>query len=168
MDYLKYDNCARGPAEWQPRYNAMRNALLKYWKQPILYALCEWGEDDVWKWGNETGHSWRISFDIWPYPPPPLSPVYPLYRSIVFVLCVFEIRRWMTTHVCRSWERIVYIAEIQARTWMYSGPYGYGDMDMLGIPSHLPLLPRPLIRPPFRIFLGGEFVKLEAGCDSGY
>lgn len=28
----------------------------------------------------------------------------------------------------------MYIAEIQARTWMYSGPYGYGDMDMLGIP----------------------------------
>ena len=30
------------------------------------------------------------------------------------------------------WERIAWIAEIQARTWMYSGPYGHGDMDMLG------------------------------------
>ena len=66
VDYLKYDNCYRGLPEWQPRYNRMRDALLKYWKQPILYALCEWGEDDVWKWGNETGHTWRISLDIWP------------------------------------------------------------------------------------------------------
>jgi hypothetical protein len=31
-----------------------------------------------------------------------------------------------------TWDRIAWIAEIQARTWMYSGPYGYGDMDMLG------------------------------------
>ena len=31
-----------------------------------------------------------------------------------------------------AWNRIAEIAEIQARTWMYSGPYGYGDMDMLG------------------------------------
>jgi hypothetical protein len=32
----------------------------------------------------------------------------------------------------RTWDRIAWIAEIQARTWMYSGPYGHGDMDMLG------------------------------------
>ena len=31
-----------------------------------------------------------------------------------------------------NWDRIAWIAEIQSRTWMYSGPYGYGDMDMLG------------------------------------
>ena len=41
----------------------------------------------------------------------------------------------------RTWERIAYIAEIQARTWMYSGPYGYGDMDMLGTPLPPPLFP---------------------------
>src|SRR5205085_7607591 len=69
VDYLKYDNCGRGREVWKPRYDAMRDALLKSWKQPILYALCEWGEDDVWKWGNETGHSWRISEDIHPYLP---------------------------------------------------------------------------------------------------
>lgn len=109
VDYLKYDNCGRGLPVWKPRYDQMRDALLKYWDQPILYALCEWGEDDVWVWGNETGHSWRISGDIWPY-----------------------------LHHCgrtdnRSWESIAWIANIQSRTWMYSGPYGYGDMDMLGM-----------------------------------
>jgi alpha-galactosidase len=85
----------------------MRDALLKFWEQPILYALCEWGEDKVWRWGNETGHSWRISEDIWPYIPP---------RAIDV----------------RTWDRIAWIASIQARTWMYTGPYGFGDMDMLG------------------------------------
>jgi len=31
-----------------------------------------------------------------------------------------------------TWERIAWIANIQAEVWNYSGPYGYGDMDMLG------------------------------------
>lgn len=26
----------------------------------------------------------------------------------------------------------MWIAEIQARIWNYSGPFGYNDMDMLG------------------------------------
>ena len=66
IDYLKYDNC-NGPPEWRNRYARMRDALLKFWNRPVLYAICEWGQDDVWTWGNETGHSWRISGDISPY-----------------------------------------------------------------------------------------------------
>ena len=31
-----------------------------------------------------------------------------------------------------AWDRIMLIASIQARTWNYTGPYGFGDMDMLG------------------------------------
>lgn len=27
----------------------------------------------------------------------------------------------------------MWIADIQARIWNYTGPYGFGDMDMLGI-----------------------------------
>ena len=87
----------------------MRDALLKYWDRSILYALCEWGEDEVWKWGNETGHSWRITPDIWPCVP-----------------------RCSSLMLLRSWDRIAWIAGVQAKIWMYSGPYGYGDMDMLG------------------------------------
>ena len=33
----------------------------------------------------------------------------------------------------RAWDRIMWIADIQARIWNYTGPYGFGDMDMLGI-----------------------------------
>lgn len=32
-----------------------------------------------------------------------------------------------------AWDRIMWIADIQARIWNYTGPYGFGDMDMLGI-----------------------------------
>jgi len=28
----------------------------------------------------------------------------------------------------------MFIASIQARIWNYTGPYGFGDMDMLGTP----------------------------------
>jgi alpha-galactosidase len=72
VDYLKYDNCQtfytgyNGSESYQTRYMAMRDALLRSWNtsRPIHYSLCEWGNDDVWTWGNETGHSWRIAIDI--------------------------------------------------------------------------------------------------------
>ena len=32
-----------------------------------------------------------------------------------------------------AWDRIVWIASIQARIWNYTGPYGFGDLDMLGL-----------------------------------
>jgi hypothetical protein len=31
----------------------------------------------------------------------------------------------------------MFIASIQARVWNYTGPYGFGDMDMLGTPVFL-------------------------------
>jgi alpha-galactosidase len=42
----------------------MRDALVKQ-DRSILFAMCQGGVDEVWKWGNKTGHSWRISDDIW-------------------------------------------------------------------------------------------------------
>ena len=30
VDYLKYDNCGRTKPEWKPRYDRMRDALVKY------------------------------------------------------------------------------------------------------------------------------------------
>jgi len=43
----------------------MRDALLVQ-NRTILYSLCEWGQAEVWSWGNETGSSWRMSGDITP------------------------------------------------------------------------------------------------------
>ena len=63
VDYLKYDNCNNQGVDWQVRYNAMRDALAATGR-PIVYSLCEWGQDNVWTWGAGTGNLWRTTGDI--------------------------------------------------------------------------------------------------------
>ncbi|KAH7092789.1 alpha-galactosidase [Auriculariales sp. MPI-PUGE-AT-0066] len=68
VDYLKYDNCNNEGQSGTPklsydRFNKMREAL-KATGRPILYALCNWGEDQPWNWAGTIAHSWRISGDI--------------------------------------------------------------------------------------------------------
>lgn len=33
--------------------------------RPILYSLCNWGEDYPWNWGTTIANSWRISGDVY-------------------------------------------------------------------------------------------------------
>ncbi|MDN3351313.1 alpha-galactosidase [Actinomadura sp. DC4] len=63
IDYLKYDNCNNQGVPHEQRYNAMRDALARTGR-PIVYSLCEWGEDSVWTWGSATGNLWRTTGDI--------------------------------------------------------------------------------------------------------
>jgi alpha-galactosidase len=63
VDYLKYDNCNNQGVPWQTRYDAMRDALAATGR-PIVYSLCEWGEDSVWTWGASAGNLWRTTGDI--------------------------------------------------------------------------------------------------------
>ena len=68
MDYLKYDNCYNQGQTGVPllsfnRYNAMSMALNKTGR-PILYSLCQWGEDGPWNWAETIANSWRTSGDI--------------------------------------------------------------------------------------------------------
>jgi alpha-galactosidase len=57
VDYLKYDNCYHmgrfgTPKITYDRYSTMAKAL-NATGRPILYSLCNWGEDYVWTWvGN--------------------------------------------------------------------------------------------------------------------
>lgn len=69
VDYLKYDNCFSrgriGTAEVSfNRYNTMAKAL-NATGRPILYSLCQWGEDLVMSWGFSIANSYRISGDIY-------------------------------------------------------------------------------------------------------
>ncbi|KAI0174110.1 glycoside hydrolase family 27 protein [Pestalotiopsis sp. NC0098] len=71
VDYLKYDNCYNsGQAGTQQishdRYNVMAKAL-NATGRPILYSLCNWGEDYPWNWGSTIANSWRISGDVTDY-----------------------------------------------------------------------------------------------------
>ncbi len=68
IDYLKYDWCgARNiytDEEMQPVYQKMGDALLAAGR-PIVYSLCQYGRQDVWKWGPEVGGNlWRTTGDI--------------------------------------------------------------------------------------------------------
>lgn len=68
VDYLKYDNCYnRGQAGTQlisyTRYETMGKAL-NATGRPILYSLCNWGEDYPWNWGYTIANSWRITGDV--------------------------------------------------------------------------------------------------------
>ena len=75
IDYLKYDLCTLGeqlekvePAEarriMRAAYDKMHQALLKTGR-PLVYSLCEYGYDSVWRWGASVGgNSWRTTGDI--------------------------------------------------------------------------------------------------------
>jgi alpha-galactosidase len=63
VDYLKYDNCNNQGVDAQERYTRMRDALANTGR-PILYSICEWGQNDPWLWAKDVGNSWRTTGDI--------------------------------------------------------------------------------------------------------
>ena len=75
IDYLKYDLCGlRDQMKGQTpeaahaimveAYTKMRDAL-KSTGRPIVYSLCQYGEDAVWTWGTSVGGNlWRTTGDI--------------------------------------------------------------------------------------------------------
>jgi len=63
VDYLKYDNCNNQGVDAQLRYRTMRDAL-KATGRPIVFSLCEWGQNKPWLWASDVGHLWRTTGDI--------------------------------------------------------------------------------------------------------
>ena len=68
IDYLKYDWCgARNlytDADMRAVYQIMGDALLSSGR-PIVFSLCQYGRQDVWKWGPDVGGNlWRTTGDI--------------------------------------------------------------------------------------------------------
>ena len=63
VDYLKYDWCSHGTQEVKSSYSIMRDAL-KASGRPIVFSLCEWGEEAPWKWAADIGNLWRTTGDI--------------------------------------------------------------------------------------------------------
>nr|WP_253209453.1 NPCBM/NEW2 domain-containing protein [Streptomyces niphimycinicus] len=67
IDYLKYDNCNNQGVDAKQRYRAMRDALKAASESaghPIVYSICEWGENKPWEWAGEVGQLWRTTGDI--------------------------------------------------------------------------------------------------------
>ena len=63
VDYLKYDNCNNNGVDAKQRYKAMGDAL-RATGRPIVYSICEWGENQPWNWAAQYGNSWRTTGDI--------------------------------------------------------------------------------------------------------
>ncbi|MEU1409376.1 NPCBM/NEW2 domain-containing protein [Streptomyces sp. NPDC005728] len=63
VDYLKYDNCNNLGVDAKLRYRTMRDAL-RATGRPIVYSICEWGENKPWEWAADDGHLWRTTGDI--------------------------------------------------------------------------------------------------------
>ncbi|MEE1664806.1 NPCBM/NEW2 domain-containing protein [Streptomyces sp. WAC07094] len=63
VDYLKYDNCNNQGVDAEQRYTTMRDAL-KATGRPIVYSICEWGQNKPWEWASDVGHLWRTTGDI--------------------------------------------------------------------------------------------------------
>lgn len=65
VDYLKYDWCNTEGLKAEGAYLTMRNALYKAGR-PIVFSLCEWGDNQPWEWAKDIGHLWRTTGDIAP------------------------------------------------------------------------------------------------------
>jgi alpha-galactosidase len=71
FDYLKYDLCSYSSIIPNPDlqgdeepYTVMRGSLNRV-NRDILYSFCQYGEGEVWKWGQQIGgNCWRTTGDI--------------------------------------------------------------------------------------------------------
>ncbi len=63
VDYLKYDWCEHGTANAEETYRTMGRALVAAGR-PVVFSLCEWGNNKPWLWGKPIGHLWRTTGDV--------------------------------------------------------------------------------------------------------
>ena len=63
IDYLKYDWCNTTGRNAADAYRVMRDALAAAGR-PIVFSICEWGENRPWEWGVPLGHLWRTTGDV--------------------------------------------------------------------------------------------------------
>ena len=64
VDYLKYDWCDTENLNAIGAYTTMRDAMYAAGR-PIVFSLCEWGNNKPELWAKEVGHLWRTTGDIY-------------------------------------------------------------------------------------------------------
>ncbi len=108
VDYLKYDWCDTEGLNAEAAYTTMRDALYAAGR-PIVFSLCEWGDNDPWKWGANVGHLWRTTGDI-----------YDCFD------CEVNHGTWS------SWG-VMKILDMQDGLRQYAGPDHWNDPDMMEV-----------------------------------
>jgi len=72
IDFVKSDNCNRPSNATGKECYTNFSAALNATGRPILYSICNWGDEDVNTWGATLGHMWRFQMDhipFWTFPP---------------------------------------------------------------------------------------------------
>ncbi|MEO8819467.1 MAG: glycoside hydrolase family 27 protein [Ginsengibacter sp.] len=108
IDYLKFDWCSSDGLNAKESYTTMSKAL-KVAGRPIVFSLCEWGQNKPWEWAENVGQLWRTTGDI----------------SAIFDGYV-DHGTWKQTGVMP-------IADLQKGLRKYAGPGHWNDPDMLEV-----------------------------------
>ncbi|MDR3653629.1 MAG: glycoside hydrolase family 27 protein [Paludibacter sp.] len=108
VDYLKYDWCNTENLNAIGSYTTMRDAIHEAGR-PIVFSLCEWGNNKPWLWAKEVGHLWRTTGDI-----------------CNCFDCYFDHGTWKQNGVMQ-------ILDMQSGLRKYAGPGHWNDPDMLEV-----------------------------------
>lgn len=108
IDYLKYDWCSSDGQNALESYRLMSQKL-KEAGRPIVFSLCEWGDNKPWTWAKEIGHLWRTTGDI-----------YDCFD------CAYNHGTWT------AWGAMK-ILDMQDGLREYAGPGHWNDPDMLEV-----------------------------------
>ena len=108
VDYLKYDWCNTDGLKAEGAYMTMRDALHAAGR-PVVFSLCEWGQNKPWEWAKPVGHLWRTTGDI--------------------TNC------WDCEKSYGSWSplSVVRILDLQKELRPHAGPGHWNDPDMLEV-----------------------------------
>ena len=112
IDYLKYDWCNTTNINARGAYQLMSDAL-RAAGRPIFFSMCEWGDNNPWRWARDIGNSWRIGPDIW---------------------CSFDSTRVFPTYVQYS---VLDCINKNDSLRSYAGPGHWNDPDMLEVGNGL-------------------------------
>lgn len=114
VDYLKYDWCNTENLNGIGAYTTMSRAL-KAAGHPIVFSLCEWGDNKPWEWAENVGHLWRTTGDI------------------------FNCFDCIEDH--GSWKSFgaMQILDKQDGLRKYAGPGHWNDPDMLEVGNGMPV-----------------------------
>lgn len=111
-DYLKFDWCSSNGINAKEAYTTMSKALKKAGR-PILFSLCEWGQNRPWTWAAPVGHIWRTTGDI--------------------------TAQWEGVKKMGDWSAnsVMKILDMQDSLRAYAGPGHWNDPDMLEVGNGL-------------------------------
>lgn len=112
VDYLKFDWCNTEGINAKEAYTTMSKALTATGR-PIVFSLCEWGQNKPWEWAENVGHLWRTTGDI----------------SNVFA-GTKDMGTWHALGVLK-------IIDLQKGLRQYAGPGHWNDPDMLEVGNGL-------------------------------